>query len=71
MHGTEKEFYQCFLDKDNDGFYEYSYMIDLPDNFMDDNRDCIGSGDFFLNIPGAEALDDNANVSQAPPSVYQ
>lgn len=62
--GTEKEFYQCFLDNDDDGFYEYSYMIDLPDDFIEANSDCIRSStDCFLTIPGGEALGDDKIVS--------
>lgn len=55
---TSKELFQCFLDRDNDGFYEYSYMVDLPDDFVNAHRECIWSGDCLLHIPGGQAIDD-------------
>lgn len=57
--GTDKEFFQCSLDRDDDGFYEYAYIIDLPEDFVNANRDCIRRGECFLNITGGEAIDDN------------
>ena len=56
--GSGKELYQCFLDRDNDGFHEYSYIVNLPDDFVNANSDCIRSGDCFLHIPGGQAIDD-------------
>lgn len=64
--GTDKEFYQCYLDRNNDGLYEYSYMIDLPDYFVKSNRECILSGDCILNIPGGEAHDDGSPTISVP-----
>ncbi len=57
---------------------DYSYRIDLPDDFVERNNDAIMSGKLFANIPGGQIVDgkiiytDNEQITlAAPPKSFE
>jgi hypothetical protein len=57
---------------------DYSYRIDLPQDFVDHNNDAMMSGKLFANIPGGQIVDgkviytDNEQITlAAPPKSFE
>ena len=51
--------YACTLAASESKIGGLMYSIDLSEDFINDNRDCITKGACFVDIPGAQVIEDD------------
>jgi len=54
---SKQQHYECSpVDDINGQVSDFSYIIDLPDDFVESNNDSIMAGSLFANIPGGQVV---------------
>jgi len=60
--GSDDQIFACTIN-DNQGILGgLSYNIDLSEDFVDDNMDCISKGECYVDIPGGQVIDEEGAV---------
>lgn len=56
--GSEEEIYACTLSSSETDIGGFMYSVDFSEDFINDNKDCIKKGACYVDIPGAQVIDE-------------